>query len=336
LEYLGNEFPDKLISHKNFNTIVLTLKARALNVDVANLNNSICIDKGILDLSTNEIMPFDNRFKFTYNFGAVGNSQKVKDYLAVTVDDPDKLGYFVGSCLFRHNLFGKCLFLLGEKGTGKTKICEMILSLLENHSNVNMSKNNLGEFYKYSLLDSDINFCDDVIISNLIANELQELITGNHKMTINPKNRDTFLAYIWAKFIFTSNFNPKFNEYSIGMERRTLIVNTIRCENLPPFPSKEDWVAFAIEYAADLLKHDFKIDFPENIALIDPIGDFLNTITFPVPLLGFYDYFNDFFEKTYGIGSKIPSLREFNADIKNRGYVRKTQRIKGVVTFCWF
>jgi hypothetical protein len=118
------------------------------------------------------------------------------------------------------------------------------------------------------------------------------------------------------------------------MARRLLVAKTKFCENLPPFPEKKHWVAFAIEYANELIKRNFKVEFDDELVINDPIGEFLQTVSFPFPVFGFYELFADFYKKNKK-GSYIPSLREFNFDLEKRGYIRKSQRIDSEVLKCW-
>jgi len=267
-DFIANKGLKEYLIPKTIEKIKLNLEIHSLRLKPQPFDHLICLKDGVYNFITGEIEPHNKRYLFTYKFDKIGYSNTVRSFLEAFCDEQEKIGFFVGSCFFSHNEPEKCLFLIGYIGTGKSTLAQCISELFPaNTTYIDLAKNYIDRFELFGLVDSWLNVMDDVYVNQHNFLKMQSLISGKNSVSTERKYGDPFTFKPRTKFLYTTNFDPIFSRECEGMKRRALFVHTRKCENLPPLPSIDDWLAYGLEYAKLLHENNFKIPYSEEVVV---------------------------------------------------------------------
>jgi 5S rRNA maturation endonuclease (ribonuclease M5)/energy-coupling factor transporter ATP-binding protein EcfA2 len=322
-KYINDQKFKYKIKQGTMNDVALNLRIHSKGLEVQPYETLICLKNGVYNFITGETEPHNKRYLFTYKFNEIGNSNAVQAFLEAFCDTPDKVGYFLGSCFYSNSQLEKCLFIVGDIGTGKSSIAKSLSKLFpENTTYLDLAKKYFDRFDLYGLSDSWLNIMDDVYINENNFRKIQSIISGVEVNT-ERKYGDPIKFKPRSKLLFTSNADPIFNRECEGMKRRSWFIHTRYCDNLPPEPSIADWLAYGLDYAKRLFDLKFKVNYQEDVIIHNPVKEFLDICNFPCPASEFYKHFIDWCVNENGGNGKRITSSEFYGIARKCGFERK-------------
>jgi phage/plasmid-associated DNA primase len=278
-------------------------------------------------------------------------------------NDFEKVCLFLGYTLCHTQKWGKALYIYSEPGVGKSSFFSLFTKLYPagNRSFVKLWQKNLNDFALAQLEHSYVNIDDDVSFNKEGCLRYQRFIQG-WRDTAERKGGKHFELEKPTKFILTSNTMPLFDEFSVGMNRRLLIVTRRRIENFDkkyePRPdkdvfnevpdgmtwnSKADILAAAMKGAKTLIEQKFstpKWDIQDfgiiDFSFTDFIDDMKEKNLIPFPVADFYDryvFYHNFTGRSRTTLLTPPRFRQecYKINLTNE----ESLRYHGKVRKCW-
>ncbi|MEN6619999.1 MAG: phage/plasmid primase, P4 family [Smithella sp.] len=213
---------DAVYQIKNLVTIP---HGRALNDQL----DWICIQNGILNLKTFELLPHDPDCYFTsalpvsFNPDSTDRCTRWEQFLLETIETPGpiaQLQEFFGYCLVRHAKYQKCLFLLGPGEDGKSKTLDILKEMIGEINCAAVSFGDLEkEFHRSSLYHKMLNISTE-IGAQAIESPYFKAITSGDPISAAFKNVDNFTFSPYVKLAFAGNSLPRVRDNSHGYFRR--------------------------------------------------------------------------------------------------------------------
>jgi putative DNA primase/helicase len=322
-KYIKSLHLTEKIKRGTMDDIALNLQIHSHGLEVLPYETLVCLNDVVYDFITGVTEPHNKRYLFTYKFDYLGNPDAVQTFLEAFCDVPDKLGYFLGSCFFSHSKLEKCLFIIGDIGTGKSSLAKALSNLFpENTTYLDLAKKYFDRFDLFGLADSWLNVMDDVYINENNFRKIQSIISGV-PFTTERKYGDPVKIQPRTKLLFTTNSDPIFSHDCEGMKRRSWFLHTRHCDNLPPEPTVNDWLAYGLMFAKRLYEVNYKVNYADEVIIHNPIKEFLDICEFPIPASEFYTSFIVWMKEEHGrLDRKITSDVFYN-QAKKLGYESK-------------
>jgi len=194
--------------------------------------NLVCLENGILDLNTYELMQFTPNIHFLNKVATKYDSSAVcpliDQKMAEWLESPDhvKAIYeFLGFCLWREYTYEKAFFFIGEGENGKSTLLNLIIAFLgyKNISHVPIQA--LSENFKIATLYGKLaNIADEISTNALTDSSKFKELTGRSWLAAFKK----FIQYPtnfvnYAKLIYASNQLPITNDLTYAFFRRPTI-----------------------------------------------------------------------------------------------------------------
>jgi len=189
----------------------------------------ICVQNGILNLNTFELLPHDPDCYFTgalpvsYNPDSDDRCTRWEQFLQETIETPGpiaQLQEFFGYCLVRHAKYQKCLFLLGPGEDGKSKTLDILKEMIGEINCAAVSFSDLEkEFHRSSLYHKMLNISTE-IGAQAIESPYFKAITSGDPISAAFKNVDNFTFSPYVKLAFAGNSLPRVRDNSHGYFRR--------------------------------------------------------------------------------------------------------------------
>lgn len=153
-------------------------------------------------------------------------------------DDREMLLQYSGLCMTRDVRQQKFLIIQGEGGSGKSTLIKLFDSVIGAENTSNISLNQLSQrFFAYGLMGKLLNSCADLEIDALSDVSTLKKVLGEDAILAEPKGKDPFSFYSYARLIFSTNQLPIVKEEKTnGFYRRLLILTMDRV----PEPEKRD------------------------------------------------------------------------------------------------
>lgn len=190
-----------------------------------------CLQNGMLNLKTLEIVPHRKDFYATVALGVSFNPENTKrcdrwlKYLEETIQTPEAIAQaqeFAGYCLTRETRFAKCLLLVGPGSDGKSTFLKILQKLVGEENCSSVAFQDLEkEFQRAFLYGKLLNVSTEVGTKALESPIFKAVVTGD---TINAsfKHHDVFDFTPYCKLAFAANKLPKILDNSDGLFRRLL------------------------------------------------------------------------------------------------------------------
>ena len=197
----------------------------------------LCLQNGMLDLDTGEILPHDPKYLCTYGFpwafdpANPVDCPNVKRFLFQTVAEwrvIREVQEFFGYCLWPRQSFKKAMLLIGPGDEGKSVLLRILRHLVgpDNTSAVNMTSLE-DQFQRVLIHDKSLNVFAEAS-ANFFSSDYFKAITGGDPVTAAYKHQDGFTFVPRAKLVFSANRFPRVADNSQAFFRRVLPVKFTR------------------------------------------------------------------------------------------------------------
>lgn len=222
----GNEVVDYIKYSDNSN-----IKRLRNHDDVLPLN-LIPLANGIYNLLTDELRPYTSDdvvfARLPVSFDRNATCPLTKKFLAEVADeeDQDVIQEFPGYLLYRANIFGRSLVLVGTGDNGKSTLLRLLTKLLggTNVSNVTLQSLCENRFAAAQLLNKYANIFADLPPRGVSDVGIFKAITGNDRISVERKNRDAYSTLLFTKLLFSCNALPTSYDDSDAFYRRWIIL----------------------------------------------------------------------------------------------------------------
>jgi P4 family phage/plasmid primase-like protien len=132
---------------------------------------------------------------------------------------------FMGLCLVFDMQFQRFLVLIGAPGAGKSVIAEVWTALVGSDHVSNVPLERFGErFALHGTLGRLVNFAHEPGPLTPAAENTLKAVTGQDRLTVEPKFKDAFEAYLTIRVVILTNNLPNFTDRSGGIWRRALFL----------------------------------------------------------------------------------------------------------------
>lgn len=202
-------------------------------------NNSeemICIDNGILNLLTKELLPhnpdcvFLSKIPVTYD--PIADCPLTKEFVNNVFNEEDVpvIQEWIGYTLYRKYIFKKALILLGERDSGKTTFVECLKSFMgkQNHCALSLQEICFDSFAVKNLYAKFLNTYDDLNFSGIKDGGKLKMVTGGGTISGDVKFGDRVTFNNYAKLVFATNHIPQVKQNDPAYYSRWIIIS---CEN---------------------------------------------------------------------------------------------------------
>lgn len=227
--YLRIEAKQSRISDAAYQARILSTLPAGRSVN--DRDNFICIQNGMLNIDTFEIVSHDPDFLATYALPVDLDPESKKrcavfeHYLETSVQDSDAIAQmqeFAGYIISRDTKYEKCLFLLGPGRDGKSKFINAMKDMvgIENMSAVSFADLE-KEFARSSLYNKMLNVSTE-IGSDVIESAYFKAITSGDPIQAAFKHKDNFTFTPYCKLIFAGNILPRIKDNSDALFERIL------------------------------------------------------------------------------------------------------------------
>lgn len=144
--------------------------------------------------------------------------------------DRQMLWEYYGYCMTTDSSLQKFLIFKGQGGTGKSRLIDIINTMIgyENSSSISLQQLN-ERFFPYMLLGKLLNSCADIPSKAMDAVDGIKKATGEDKIIAERKTKDAFPFNSYAKLVFSANEIPiNIEEKSEALYRRMMIIKVDR------------------------------------------------------------------------------------------------------------
>lgn len=278
----------------------------------------IPLKKGIFNLKTGELMPFDHNkiffSKLNVEYDPNKKVNKILDFFKSTLDEEGikLIQEFLGYCLMNNYKLNTAFMLLGGGSNGKSKVLELIKHFIgaENCSNVELDQLESDAFIASELFSKKVNICGDLSNKTLGTSSKFKQCTGDEQIACNRKYLRPIYFINSAKFISACNVLPMTLDLTDGFFRRWKLIDF-----------KEKFV-LPNEY---LTLNDKE---KEQVKIADP--DILDKICTPDEISGLFNWGYEGFKR---IESKGFSSSETTSELRER-WIRKSNSLRAFIQDC--
>lgn len=216
----------------------IQLKAWVPSDELNKTWNEITVRNGVLNISEKKLYPHS---PLTYNTVYVDRtynpdvkrSQLIDEFFDwISNEEESKkllLYEIIGYCFLRSSHLDKFFICYGEGGTGKSTYLELMTNLIGKHNVVHLSLSALTEkFETADLFGKLANIGDDISSRIIEDNDMIKKLISGEPVTVAQKFKESLTFNNFAKFIYTANKVPAFQDRSSGMMRRMMLIELNR------------------------------------------------------------------------------------------------------------
>jgi P4 family phage/plasmid primase-like protien len=206
-------------------------------VEVVNTEPYILnLKNGLLDIRTNELLPFNSDFLSTIrinaNFNPSAECPKFLKFLENTLEPGliPVIQQLMGYCLTTFNQCQKCFVLFGVARSGKSTLIKLIEHIVGNENCCNIAMQDLGDrFNKAELYGKVLNAFSDLPSKVITDVGYFNCLVGTDMITAERKNKNPFSFRSFAKLLFSTNTMPQnIADRSDGFYRRLTIIRFLK------------------------------------------------------------------------------------------------------------
>lgn len=204
----------------------------------------ICVDNGIIDLDTMELLPhssdlwFVNKLPVRYDPNA--DCPAIKKFLSEVLrpEDIPLMEEIIGWPLWKYEYRPhKAVMLYGKGRNGKGTVLRLIEALYgsDNVAHVSLDQLSNSRFAAVQLVDKMVNLFGDTHAKDMSDTAVFKCATGEDTFLVEEKFKQPFNYRNYAKMIFAANKLPKTSDDTDGFYSRWIIVefpNQIKPEKM--------------------------------------------------------------------------------------------------------
>lgn len=194
----------------------------------------ICLENGVYDLSTDELLPHSDKYFFTgclpYKFDRLAKAPRFEKFMDEITCGSEELkrnlleyaGYAIsGDPCWVH----KALIMQGEGSNGKSTFLDVLKALVGERLYSGLSISALEDPAKREMLVGKyFNIGEETNVHSLARSEVFKTAVGGGELDMKRLYMQPFMYRNKAKLIFACNRLPYTNDLSTGFFRRLLIV----------------------------------------------------------------------------------------------------------------
>lgn len=209
-------------------------------IDVVKQHNETAADahliafkNGVLDINTDELLPFNpnyiitNKIDFNYNPAACSPLlDRTLDKLSCgDAEIRALLEEMAGYCFYRRNELRKAFILIGDKANGKSTFIAMLQTMMGDKNTSSLDMKELSERFKTAELFRKLVNLGDDIDDDFIGNTavFKKLVSGD-RLSAERKGQDPFEFSNYSKFIFSANSLPRVRDKTGAVIDRLVII----------------------------------------------------------------------------------------------------------------
>jgi putative DNA primase/helicase len=188
---------------------------------------------GILDIRTDEILPFSPKYIITNKADWSYNPSAYHELMDTTLnkiccghsDLRMLIEEMIGYTLYRKNTMQSAFILTGEGSNGKSTFLNLIKKLLGKENYTSLELQDLEDQYKPADMHNKLANIGDDISSKYMENSsiFKKVVTGE-SFVVRKIYQEPFEMSCYATQIFCANTLPQVNDKSDGFTRRLIIV----------------------------------------------------------------------------------------------------------------
>jgi len=177
--------------------------------------NTICVNNGILNTETLELIPHDPKKifmqKININYKKEAKCPKIQEFLKQLFEGQEEsikiIQEFAGYCLYKKYNIKKSLIFVGEPDTGKTTLLNLLINVIgeNNISSVSLHKITKDKFSSANLQHKLMNIYDDLTYKDIDDVGAFKIVTGGGYTSSEKKFGESFQFKNYAKLIFATN-----------------------------------------------------------------------------------------------------------------------------------
>ena len=195
--------------------------------------NLIAFRNGILNINTDELIPFSpdyaitNKIPWDYNPNAF--DEDADSFLnRIACDDVDirsLLEECIGYCFYRENILQKAFILVGNKSNGKSTFIDVLSRILGDDNVSATDLKNIGDkFSKASCYKKLANLGADMSDDFISDSSMFKKIVSGDKIEAEFKNQPLFMFNPYVKLVFSANSIPRIKDKTGAVIRRLIII----------------------------------------------------------------------------------------------------------------
>ena len=189
----------------------------------------LCVENGVLNLDTRELMEHSPEFLFTralpVEYDPDADPENITSFLdSITrrEEDRDTMLEMVGHCLWPRYLKGKFMILFGEGSNGKSTFFDVLSHFLGDTNISGWDLQELAEnrFASSALVGKFANIGGDMDSVKLKNTGVLKTLTGGDPTMVEEKGKPAFEFVNSATLMFAANRPPVIDEASYAIKRR--------------------------------------------------------------------------------------------------------------------
>ena len=197
----------------------------------------ICLENGMLNLTTGAMLPHDKNYYASYMLPVsfdpkqIADCPRWKQFLVEAVCDPEvirEIQKFFGYCLTRETKYERMLIMVGDGGDGKSTLLKVLKALVgaKNCTHIPMGRLE-DQFYLSKLVGKLLNTFSEIEAKAMQSQEIKALVSGD-PISASFKNETPFDFEPYCKLAYSTNKLPKMLDNSDGFFRKIMIVKMTR------------------------------------------------------------------------------------------------------------
>lgn len=193
----------------------------------------ICLKNGILDLTTNQLLPHTPEKKFIsqipleYNPTIIDCPKIDKFFKEVLEEENANAAYeLFAYTLLKTSPLQKAFMLIGSGRNGKSTFINLLAHFIgiENCTNISLQELEENRFSRADLYGKHINYFADLPDEALKNTGIFKSITGNDRIKGEHKFKNGFFFTPFAKLVFSANLLPRTPDDTDAFYRRWLLL----------------------------------------------------------------------------------------------------------------
>lgn len=222
-------------TERQISDVLFKIKMHAPVQKVADNKKLICLNNGIFDCTSKELLPFTSEKVFISKVATNYKKNAKKPYwdidswiLDIACQDKEVeqlLWQLLNECLNTSYTRGKYFILYGNGSNGKGSWQVLVESLIGEENISNLKLEQIGErFMAHNLVGKTVNIGDDIAESYIEDNSLVQSITTGDRIMFEAKGKTPYPITLNCTLMFSANNIPKLKNKTNGTYRRLTLI----------------------------------------------------------------------------------------------------------------